>query len=161
MLKSPLKLLKKKRSGEAATPRDSASASATAQVVERASSASVAAPAPVMAPPSKAAAVPFKEPTAAALEPTAAAAKGGKAAAAAPADATKRPTKKLESLQALRYITALQVSQSLGVGKKSSDMGGSGWDLLQASLAASKPTRARDTRTPYTHPQRRPSGSDG
>ncbi len=96
-----LKLIKK-RSGEVKTPKSGAAqqqqqlTSATAQVVER------------MAPPSKLAPAPTKETAAAASGVDA---KGAKAVAAA--DATKRPTKKLESLQALRYITALQVSQPL------------------------------------------------
>lgn len=107
-----LKLIKK-RSGEAKTPKTGSKAAAaeqeqpaTAQVIERASSASNVEKAPAVAPPAKpAAALPSK---AAAIEPAKAAAAGGNGKAAAPAGGHVK-AKKLESLQALRYITALQV----------------------------------------------------
>ena len=100
-----LKLIKK-RSGEAKTPKTANSkaaeqqqaAAATAQVVERAASSSNAAAemAPAPAKPAKA------------VEPAPSKAVGGNGKAGGP-DAPKPKSKKLESLQALRYITALQV----------------------------------------------------
>ena len=100
-----LKLIKK-RSGEAKTPKTANSkaaeqqqaAAATAQVVERAASSSNAAAemAPAPAKPAKA------------VEPAPSKAVGGNGKAGG-GDAPKPKSKKLESLQALRYITALQV----------------------------------------------------
>lgn len=102
-----LKLIKK-RSGEAKTPRTAnrkaseqgAATAATAQVVEGAPSSSSAAAEMALAP-----AKPVKA-VEAAPAPSKAATGNGKASGV---DAPKPKGKKLESLQALRYITALQV----------------------------------------------------